>query len=509
MLQQPLSVFPAFGRRHLAQLPAVKDVAVSIVAVLVCIALLLWPALLNGYPLVFADTGTYLSQAIQHYVGWDRPAIYSVFLLLMHWKMTTWVAVFAQAGLTLYVLEAVRRGFAPEIPRALLLPSVALLCMVTPLPWFVDQLMPDLFTSLLALVIALLILIPQRFSRWEMSGLSLFASWMISVHLSNIWISIGLVTVLVPLRRRLGADPGFGWQGLRRVVSPILLAVLVLCTVNLAAFGRFSVSPFGNVFFLARLVYDGPARMTLESDCATSRWRLCSFLSLLPPRQTAFPTSDFFLWRTDGPVARLGGAKKIAGEAGQIIVRTIEEHPVAILESSLINLRHQLLRFRSGDGLNSWTKEVGSVIGRSFPKAEFRNFSRSRQSRGLMRVPHWLSGLHTAAFWAGLAATLFCFVVEIRRRQPLALLCATILLCLIGNAAATGMLSGPHDRYQNRIIWLAMVIPLILGFRLWSWAVRYASRRRAASMGAVPGGYSIPAPVPEMARLFLMALPTA
>ena len=27
----------------------------------------------NGYPIVFADTGTYLSQAIHQYAGWDRP----------------------------------------------------------------------------------------------------------------------------------------------------------------------------------------------------------------------------------------------------------------------------------------------------------------------------------------------------------------------------------------------------------------------------------------------------
>ncbi len=41
-------------------------------------ALLLWPALLNGYPLAFADTGTYLSQAIDRYLGWDRPVFYSL-----------------------------------------------------------------------------------------------------------------------------------------------------------------------------------------------------------------------------------------------------------------------------------------------------------------------------------------------------------------------------------------------------------------------------------------------
>lgn len=46
--------------------------------------LLLWPAVWNGYPIIFADTGTYLSQAIHRYLGWDRPPFYSLFMLPLH-----------------------------------------------------------------------------------------------------------------------------------------------------------------------------------------------------------------------------------------------------------------------------------------------------------------------------------------------------------------------------------------------------------------------------------------
>ena len=476
--------------RCLERMPAVEGLLAGVAAMIASVGLLLWPALLNGYPLVFADTGTYLSQAIRHYVGWDRPAIYSVFLLLLHWKTTTWIAVVVQAVMTMYVLDAVRRSFMPEMPRRLLVAMVALLCVVTPLPWFVGQLMPDLFTSLLALVIAMLVLAPCRFSRLEMSALALFASWMIAVHLSNIWISLGLVFILLPLRRRLGARSQFGGPGVRRAFAPILLAVLVLCTVNLAAFGRFSVSPYGNVFLLARLVYDGPARFTLETDCTTAHWRLCTYLNTLPPHETAFRTSDLFLWRADGPLARLGGAKKISSEAGQIILKTVREHPEAIFESSLGNLERQFLRFHSGDGLEAWPEEVGPVIERSFPAAEYREFSNSRQSRGLMHVPAWLSRLHAAMFWCGLAATAFCLVVEVRRQQPLALLCATVLLCLVGNAAATGVLSGPHDRYQNRVIWLAMIVPALGGYRLWCRYRQHGLLRRDLFRQTAPGHHA-------------------
>ena len=67
--------------------------------------LLLWPALLNGYPIVFSDTGTYLSQAIHLYLGWDRPAFYSLFMIALHMTLTTWPVVLAQAACVVLMLE--------------------------------------------------------------------------------------------------------------------------------------------------------------------------------------------------------------------------------------------------------------------------------------------------------------------------------------------------------------------------------------------------------------------
>ena len=451
-----------------------EGLAAGVAAGLIILTLLLWPALLNGYPLVFADTGTYLSQAIRHYVGWDRPAFYSIFLLVLHWEVTTWSVIVVQAALTIYVLDAVRRGFMPEIPQWMLLPLVGLLCLTTPLPWFVDQIMPDVFTSLLTLVIAVLILTPDRFSRMELRGLTLFSSWMIAAHLSNIWIAVGLVCILVPTRHLLGANAQHRWRSAKRPFAAITLALLVLCSANLVTFGLFSVSPFGNVFILARLVYDGPGLKTLDHDCAARKWRLCRYLDVLPPHRTQFPTSDYFIWQSDGPVAKLGGAKMITAEAKQIIMSTIEENPGAVVQSSLANLEQQFLRFRSGDGLNAWPDEVEPVIKRSFPAAEYRAFEASRQSRGLMNIPEWLRFVHGAVFWAGLAATIGCLVIGLKKNRPLALLSTAILLCLIGNAAVTGILSGPHDRYQNRVIWLAMLVPVMTGCHAW------ASRRSAS-----------------------------
>ena len=84
-------------------------------AVPVAATLLLWPAVWNGYPIVFADTGTYLSQAIHLYAGWDRPVFYSLFMLPLHLTVTLWPVVVAQALLAAWVMWLVCRVLVPGI----------------------------------------------------------------------------------------------------------------------------------------------------------------------------------------------------------------------------------------------------------------------------------------------------------------------------------------------------------------------------------------------------------
>jgi len=78
-----------------------------IVSALAAISLL-WPAFWNRYPLVFADSGTYLSQAIERYAGWDRPIFYSLFLFPLHMTVTTWPAIVVQSLLIAYLLHLLR-----------------------------------------------------------------------------------------------------------------------------------------------------------------------------------------------------------------------------------------------------------------------------------------------------------------------------------------------------------------------------------------------------------------
>ncbi len=79
----------------------------------------------------------------------------------------------------------------------------------------------------------------------------------------------------------------------------------------------------------------------------------------------------------------------------------------------------------------------------------------------LIHVPVAL--LSTALVFVGLIRAIFR-----RRRDDVTLLMATVCLALLGNAVICGVISGPHDRYGSRLVWIAtfaLVIAAIKRFR--------------------------------------------
>ncbi len=422
---------------------------------LLAAALLTWPALLNGYPLVFSDSGTYLSQALNRYLGWDRPVFYSFFMLPLHMGLTTWPVVAAQALIAAWVLQVMLRVLLPERSPWWLAPLAAVLSLVSPLPWLAAQLMPDLFTGLLVLALALLVLTPERLGRMEAISLSSLAAFATAAHLSNLPLALWLLALLLPLRRRLGARVPLAGLGLARVLGIPIAAVLALLAVNLVGHGSAAIAPYGDVFLLARVIEDGPGRDALARACPEAGWRLCATRDRLPA------TADAFLWRSDSPLAAAGGAKRISAEADAVVVAAIRAEPARELAAMLRNGGLQLLRFNSGDGLQPWPETVTPWIDRDFPRFEQAAYAASRQTTGRTLLPGWMAALHYCAAATAAVGLLALLPGSLRRRDIMAGVIVAVLAALLGNAAITGALSGPHDRYQSRMMWLPVCAILL------------------------------------------------
>jgi hypothetical protein len=193
----------------------------------------------------------------------------------------------------------------------------------------------------------------------------------------------------------------------------------------------------------------------LRRDCPAAGWRLCGFIDRMPA------TSDDFLWREDGPVVRAGGAKLVSTEADAIIAAALLNEPGRVLVGIVANTARQLSRFASGDGLQPWPTTVTPWIDRTFPRFEMAAYAASRQTRGTLVLPDWLQSLHIAAGLAGIVGCTWLLAAPPLRAHPARGFAAAVLIALLANAAITGGLSGPHDRYQSRIVWLAPLVALL------------------------------------------------
>jgi hypothetical protein len=128
----------------------------------------------------------------------------------------------------------------------------------------------------------------------------------------------------------------------------------------------------------------------------------------------------------------------------------------------------QLALFGIGDTLgNDWlAATVGRRLAEGFPAREAAAFAAGAQATDSLRgasATMWAARLHGPALALALLALVLATRDAWRARDHLRLgVLGCLALGLIANAAATGGLSKPHQRYQARIVWLLPAAALLL-----------------------------------------------
>jgi len=440
------------------------------VAVLGPALLLAWPALLNGYPILFTDTAAYLLQARAPWMIWDKPFVYGPLLEACHGFTTLWLPLAAQLLLVSLMLRLAARTIDPAISTKAQCGIACALAAGSAAPWVASLLMPDILAPLT--VLGLFVLAFGEPPAIRRAG-GVVATIAVAAHLSHLIVAASCIGALLLLRPRRAAVASV----------PLAVALALLLASNLVAYRRLAVSPFGSVFLLARLVADGPAARVLAADCPRAGWSLCAWVGRLPT------DSDVFLWSPHGPVwSTPGGPPALAPEAASIVWRTVLERPADVLASAVANGAAQLAVVGLGDtlGPDHFAGSVAPAIHDLFPANEQARFAASLQHADRLR--QWaepLRGPRAILLLAGALATPLVLIRALRRReQATAGLAAIVLAGVLGNAAATGALSGPHDRYQARIAWLLLLPPLLAA----------ASALRAAPAPRPTPAPSAPAP---------------
>jgi hypothetical protein len=426
------------------------------------------PALWNGFPLIFPDTGGYLERPLTGALDLGRSALYGLFLVAGI-PLAFWPVVIVQAALTVWLivlaLRALGFGDRPWLAFAL----VALLSVATSLPWLAGQLLPDIWFPAAVLALYLLAFRGDRLMVWERFTLAAVIAFAIASHMA----AAGLCAALIATLWLLGRLPRLGLPQPRLTFAAGAVAAgILLCPLsNWAITGGFAFTPGGVSFLFGRLVEDGIVARYLDDRCPDPALRLCAYKDEVPD------DADDWLWDPDSPYRKLGGWEGIEKEERAIILATLGRYPLMHVTAAISDIFDQLTSFQTEVSLDDNAPTIDAIT--EWTPQLLPELTAARQQNGRINVDA-LNLVHVPVAALAMAGLIGALVFR-RRLKPapeLTALAVTVLAALIVNAAICAICSHAVDRYQSRLTPLALLALALLAIDIWQ------RSRRAAGLGA-------------------------
>lgn len=450
-----------FGIHRLPPAP-IGRLPFELLAILLGAPILLHAALWNGFPFLFFDTGAYVLEGFGHVFVPERSPVYSLFLRYVMGRQNLWYVAFAQCLLVSFVLVECARALRPRTSLWALLAIAAALALFTGISWIAGQIEPDCLTPMVILTMYLLAFRLKALGMVRAILILLICGFAIGSHPSHIGLAAGLAIATALLR-----VAGLLWRKRLRLPRPSVLAPAlgVLCGLSLIFAANYSLTKAfflnrsGSFFFAARLIGDGIAKKTLYATCTEHPVKLCPYKDYLPK------TADSFLWGPYTPFNHIGRFYGPRAEYEFLIRESLKRYPLEILGSGLWDSTRQFFMVRTGDGITpaEWVLNPGFA---SFMPRQSRAYLAARQQDGLVRFVG-VNVVHVPLAFGGLIWLYLALRQAWRRRQwGRVVLPAYVFVALIGNALVCGMFSGPHDRYQSRVVWIAPFVLLLTERRM-------------------------------------------
>ncbi len=431
----------------------------ELLAVLVLIPVLMLAAAVNGFPIIFYDTGAYVLQGFERIFIAERSPVYSLFLRYAGGPQSLWYVALVQCAVVSFAIVEFARALRPRMSLWVLLLIGLVLTLATGLPWYAAQIEPDCFVAVAPIAIYLLAFHKLGFVRNAL--LVLCAVLAAASHSSHLGLAAGLVLALMLLKA-----VSFVWRDLPRPrlllpAAGVAAALALVIGCNYAFTKQIFFSRSGSTFLAARMMQDGLIKPVLDADCATHAYKLCPYKNDLPPR------ADAYLWEEPvSPFFRLGGFPKMGPESARLVHESLSRYPFTNAFWAVLDTAGQFVAFPTGDGIVPQGWVLDPEFRRTIPK-QMDGYSQAYQQRGDL----WFLPLNLLHVPVALASVwLLWWLLRRATREGNwreATLPAFILLALLGNAFICGVFSGPHFRYQSRMMWWpALAVVLIAGPRI-------------------------------------------
>jgi hypothetical protein len=187
-------------------------------------------------------------------------------------------------------------------------------------------------------------------------------------------------------------------------------------------------------------------------------------MKLCPYRDALPATGDKFLWGRS-MFDHLGRFDGLGGEMRHIVLASLADYPGQHLTAALASMLKQLTMVATGEGVHSDIMHTHKIIERYVPH-QTPFMQTSRQHRGELSFAS-VNRIHVSVAYGSMLmiAAFLGYALWRRKVDDFALLTGTVALAILGNAFVCGALSGPHDRYGARIVWIATFAVLIILMR--------------------------------------------
>lgn len=433
---------PGLRRRH-------EPVGLRLAAFALAVAPLCIPAMWNGFPVVYDDVAGYLERWPTHSLGPGRSVPYG--LLLWVTASSWWIPVIVlQATALVFVIDRALNVFG--LRRSVwTVPAVLILIAVTSgAAFFASQVIPDAWAAPGVLALHLLACHGDALSRRERAAMAAIVVFAGASHMATLGVLAGL-SVIYALAWLVRRPLRITVPGIAGAMLATCSGIALLLAADFFVSGRPTLTPGGDAFLFARLIESGIVGKVLAEECPRDDWNLCAFRSNLPTR------ADDVLWGDNSPLERIGGwdDSRAKREMASIIRRSIVTHPIDHVAAAVALTVRQLFTLATAHNLDpvlSWP--LRRTLQHHAPWL-VTPFDNSRQQRGTADLAAWSHWIVTPVSIVGTVCLPLIAIVLWRQRRRAAMLPAMMFVALIGNAFICGVVSGPSDRYQARLAWLA------------------------------------------------------
>ena len=435
----------------------------------------------QGSILCTTDTGAYLqtisnieSHGLAEAIPMDRSVFYGLFL----WAGKHWFGIgplLSQMGIAIH---------PPFLFEILLVPCVLLLLgavyllksaftqqtawiaaiamsvatLITPLPWFVFQVMPDVFTPLLFLYAMMFLKTTSRGAKVLSTFVLLFAALMHHSHLPLLTAFAAGIHCIKPLRSQLN----FSTQQTKQLFVLSFLPWIITLSLNMWAGNGITPSKGSHVFLMGKLCENGILKAYLDENpiatnpLAKSHPEIATFYQ----HKDNLPKHAWdFVWNDQPLLGPTGGWHHSKDLYLSIYAATLTSPKLVIkhIEAAAKATFQQVFLNHAGDGLEPLSKEgaVATELKKHFP-GDFQGFfghSAQQQSRINFGTFNQVYDIVAAIL------ILTCLLLLYKFPNPqYAWLLGVTLFFVLCNAFVTANLANVLSRLNARTFWL---IPLM------------------------------------------------